>query len=248
MKRLFVALAFLFSIAPIFAGDVAEFRPLGFSESGQYYAFAQIGTQDGSGFPYADVAVLDVVKNEQVGAGSVVMSEEKDGAMGTPEQALQKAIASAKLEKFSIRKNECPGSDLLVHLPTDHSTLASAVFSFEAMPEGGASGIAPTFEVRVETTKTESAAKDIPTEFGPALLLKLSVMGQGDAKDRVQVLQEDKRLPKSRAHPLAYTVRRVTAFKDGLVVIVSYSTPGFEGPDVRYIAVSGTFPPTLPGQ
>jgi len=243
MKRFFVTLALLLCVVTAQAGDFAEFRPIGFSESGQYYAFAQIGVHDGSGFPYAELWVIDVLKNEQVGTSSIELTEEKDGAMGTPEQALQKAIEAAKLERFSIKANEIPGSDLLVHLPTDHSTFTNNVFSVESRVEGGASGAVTKFEVKAETTKTEPAVKDIPAEFGPAQLLKLSIVGLEEAKGTVQVLQEDKRLPKSRAYPLAYTIRRVTAFKDGLVVIVSYTTPGFEGLNARYIAISGKFIP-----
>lgn len=242
MKRLCVTLVFFLWVAVVLAGDVAEFRPIGFSESGQYYACAQIGVQDGSGFPYADLWVIDVLKNEQVATVGVQLTEEKDGTLGTPEQALKQAIGAAKLERFSIQKQENPGTDLLVHVPTDHSGIASPVFSLEARVEGGASGVSPKFGVLIETTKTEPALQDMPTDFGPAQLLKLSLMSLEEPRTRL-VLQEDKRLPKSRAYPLSYTVRRVTAFREGLVVIVSYTTPGFEGPNVRYIAVSGKFVP-----
>ena len=243
MKRFLATLAFLLSLAICQAGDFAEFRSLGFSESGQYYAFAQMGIRDGSGFPYAELWVIDVAKNEQAATSAIELSDDKDVEAGSAELALKKAIEAARLERFSIKANANPGSDLLMHLPTDHSAFTGNVFSFEPAIDGGASGIAAKYEVRLETTDTTPASKDIPTEFGPAKMLKLSIAGLDDASGTVQILQQDKRLPKSRAYPLAYQIRRVTTCKDGIVVIVSYTTPGFEGPDVRYMAISGKFTP-----
>src|SRR5215207_8757888 len=47
----------------IFAGDYANIHFIGFSRDGKYLAFEQYGTADGSGFPYADLYLLDVEKN-----------------------------------------------------------------------------------------------------------------------------------------------------------------------------------------
>lgn len=41
------------------AGDVAEMRPIGFSPDGRFFAFEQFGEQDGSGFAYAEIQVID---------------------------------------------------------------------------------------------------------------------------------------------------------------------------------------------
>lgn len=245
MKHFFITLTLIFCVALCHAGDFAEFHPIGFSESGQYYAFAQIGISDGAGFPYAKLCVIDVHKNEQVAVNSVELSEESEETeeAATTEDALRKAIEAAKLEQFSIKINENSGSDLLIHLPTDRSEFTSNVFSFNAMIDGDVCCTATQYEIILDTTETEPALEYIPEGFGPAKMLKLSIAGLKEASGTVQILQEDKKLPKSRAYPLAYTVRRVTTFKDGLVVIISYTSPGFEGPDVRYIAVSGKFQP-----
>lgn len=243
MKHFFVTLTFLFCISLCSAGDFAEFRSIGFSESGQYYAFAQIGISDGAGFPYAELRVIDVLKNQQVAITSIEINDAKDEETVTAEDALNKAIEAANLARFSITSNSHSGSDLLIHLPTDCSEFTSNVFSFAPVIAGDVSAFADRYEVVLSTTETEPVLKDMPIDFGPAKKLKLSIAGLGEASGTVQILQEDKQLPKSRAYPLAYSVRRVTAFKDGLVVIVSYTTPGFEGPDVRYMAISGKFTP-----
>ena len=54
----------------LLSGDIAEFVSLGWSDNYNYYAFGQYGVQDGSGFPYAEIYVLDVAKNEFVKNGS----------------------------------------------------------------------------------------------------------------------------------------------------------------------------------
>lgn len=244
MKRLLTTIALLLFVTAAQAGTIADFRPIGFSESGQYYAFAQMGIRDGSGFPFAELWVVDVLKNEQMATSSIELSEEKNGSLGTPEQALEKAIAAAKLDSFSIKPGMVTGTDLLVHLTTDFSSFTNNLFAFDSIIEGGASGAVAKYEALVETTKTEPNAKaGMPGDFGPALMLKLSIVGRDEASGSVQVLQEDKKLPKSRAYPLSYAVRRVTTYKEGLVVIISYTTPGFEGLDLRYMAISGKFQP-----
>ena len=65
MKLIYALVLTLLASAPgvARAGDAASFRSLGFSGNGKYYAFLEFGTQDGSGFAYADVSVVDVAKN-----------------------------------------------------------------------------------------------------------------------------------------------------------------------------------------
>ena len=51
----------LFSAAPALAGDAAQFDPIGFSEDGRYFAYEEYGIQDGSGFPYATIYLVDLI-------------------------------------------------------------------------------------------------------------------------------------------------------------------------------------------
>lgn len=220
------------------AGDQAEFRSLGFSESGRYYAFAQVGTQDGSGFPYADVAVVDVLKNDLMTVKSVAIQDE---AQGKVEDALRQAIAQIKLDRYGIKKDAELGLDLLWRDSAAATDPAEPLrFSFEEPGHGGATEGVPYYEVVVEETKV-SAPKDEPfcEDLGGPKLLKLSLVGREETDGSTQVLQADKRLPKSRACPLEYGVRGVTAYAGGVVVVVAYTRPGFEGPDTRYLVVSG---------
>ena len=57
-----LALSAGLSLAPLtaLAGESAQFNALGFSDDGRYFAFEQFGIQDGSGFPYSDIFLIDL--------------------------------------------------------------------------------------------------------------------------------------------------------------------------------------------
>ncbi len=68
MNRLILT---LFVAGHLWAGDAATFLSVGCSEDFRYYAFAQYGVQDGSGFPYAELYIVDVPENNFVPSGVV---------------------------------------------------------------------------------------------------------------------------------------------------------------------------------
>lgn len=56
----------------------------------------------------------------------------------------------------------------------------------------------------------------------------------------IQMLQKDgPKIPESRHSPFGYKVEQVYFYKNRLAVIVNVFSQGFEGPDMRYIAVTG---------
>jgi len=55
--------AMIFAAAPAVAGDIAALQSIGFSVDGSVYAFEEYGIQDGSGFPYSNIYVIDTVKD-----------------------------------------------------------------------------------------------------------------------------------------------------------------------------------------
>ena len=70
-------------------------------------------------------------------------------------------------------------------------------------------------------------------------LLKLTLTGQDVGAGPLNlVLQDDKALPASRTCASDYEVSKVIVKGDALAVFVRYSSPGFEGPDIRSIVVT----------
>jgi len=59
------------------AGDFAALQPIGFSSDGNVFAFEEYGVQDGSGFPYSTVYVLDT-RNDSFLPGAPVRAVVED--------------------------------------------------------------------------------------------------------------------------------------------------------------------------
>ncbi len=71
MRRI-ISLIWILGVASLsWAGDIAQFRVLGFSPDGRYLDFASYGIDNPSGFPYADSHIVDVITNEFVPGTSV---------------------------------------------------------------------------------------------------------------------------------------------------------------------------------
>jgi predicted secreted protein len=242
-KRLASTLLLIFSTVGAPAGDASEFEPLGFSRNGEYNAFAEKGVGDGSGFPYAKVAVVEVARNVLVAHRAVVLEYER----ATEEQALAKALREADLEPVRHQTGREPGQRSL-GAPADRprQVYTNNLFSFDYRAEGGAVPIAPRYEVLVESKdgRDTTDGQHCSDWIGTApKLLKLSIADRKATDGFITVLQEDKELPRSRSCVSGYVLRRVTAFAGGIVVVLSYSGPGFEGPDVRHMVVTAEFAP-----
>ena len=56
------------ALAPIAAqaGDFADRALLGFSPDGRYFALEEYGIQDGSGYPYSNIFLIDTTTDEWV--------------------------------------------------------------------------------------------------------------------------------------------------------------------------------------
>jgi len=67
----------LTSALPAFAGDAAYPEAIGFSDDGTRFAFAEWGRQDGSGFAYANLYVIDLAKDAWLGAPVRVLLEDE---------------------------------------------------------------------------------------------------------------------------------------------------------------------------
>lgn len=233
-------LALLLS-TPSFAGDASTYIPLGFSAEGRYFAFAQTGVQDGSGFAYADLAVVDVARNRFAASDSIVLEEEGDREP-SPETALKIVLGRLKLARFGISPGKNLGQDLLVRLPTDFSRYTNALFSYDFWAEGGATMTIPKYELLLQEKNAEDTTdgKWCTDFLGKApQMFELTLVGREGTDGASQVLQNDQRLPQSRGCVAGYSIQRVTTFRGALVVQLSYTGPGFEGPDIRQMVVTG---------
>lgn len=96
---LFAAIALAF---PAAAADRALINMIGFSEDGGYFAFEQFGIQDGSGFAYSEVFVVDLA-NDKWTAGTPFEVQAEDEERSLAEVRLE-ALGNAQgaLEQYKI--------------------------------------------------------------------------------------------------------------------------------------------------
>jgi predicted secreted protein len=68
--------------AALYAGDVASFVDLGFSEDGAVYMFAQYGVDEHTLNPWSELYIVDVDKNDFVKGGRLSYKHDKPVALG----------------------------------------------------------------------------------------------------------------------------------------------------------------------
>lgn len=232
-----VALGFLVSGAQ--AGDTARIQILGFSEDGSRFAFEQYGVQDGSGFPYSEIFILDVAKDSWVKPSPFRRRDDVDDSQGYDEDAL---LATARAENRAtaqphLRNTGIAGKGLTVgHNP--HSELSSdphrmVVNPYDMMPPADD-------PLKLVITEYPMASGDCSSYGADTKGFRLTLTYHG----KTRVLNDDKTVPSSRNCPLTYRIERIlTYFPNNappvFAVLVQMESHGFEGPDRRYLAITG---------
>jgi predicted secreted protein len=218
---------------PAIAGDFAERSILGFSPNGDRFAFEEFGIQDGSGFPYANLFVLDTTRDSWV-AGTPVrvrLDDETKGIAAARSAAAQKAAPL-------LGDIDQPGT-LLASNPITESGRDPYSIAFRRHPVQQLDGPELTVSLTpIPLDAPNNSDPDYKTQ-GFRLVLK-------DERGET-VLHEDKMLPASRGIALDYRINDVIIHQRfglpaTLVVLVMVLTRGFEGPDGRYIAVATQLP------
>ncbi len=216
--------------APARAGDMAERQILGFSRDGDYFAFEEYGIEDGSGFPYANIYVIDTVRNRWVRGSPFRVRITDESIPLRRARRRAKARAAAMLRRLGIApRGRLLASNPVSELSADPHTVTVALN--ERYPPGPGA----TFRLSEYPLRAGDCARytDLPTQG-----FRLSVRLSGG---RRQLLHEDGRIPKSRGCPLNYAISDILRYRppdgdDVYVVIISVFRHGFEGPDRRFIA------------
>jgi predicted secreted protein len=228
--------------ASVFAGDFATLNFIGFSEDGKYLAFEEYGTQDGSGFPYSNYYFVETAKNSYAAAPVKKFTENETISENAIRLQAKKA-AAVNLRKFKIAAGNT-GTLLVARLPTDIDVQKIApgsenkdqtikFYDEEYECYGG-----DIFELGLKTSKANAKrCEDYGFDFD-ILKFELSLKTNGVEE---KILQKDKDLPESRGCPHTYSVQNVYSYKNQIAVFVNIYKYGFEGPDMRYMVVTGNY-------
>jgi predicted secreted protein len=215
------------------AGDFAERAFLGFSADGRYFAFEQFGIQDGSGFPYSDIFVIDLEADAWVEGTPVRVSIENEEVPISEARRQAHDKVRPTLEQFDVYH---PGR-LVAAAPVteayqDPHELSFRRHSFEAPGSDQRTALLDILD-----RPTPPGCAGLGEDFkGFALRVR------NDATKEEILVHEDAGLPSSRGCPLDYGLSDIVAFPafaqaEILVLLVNVFAYGFEGPDRRYIAI-----------
>ncbi len=213
-----------------FAGDASELNVLGFSADGKIFAFEEFGIQDGSGFPYSNRFYIDTTTDKFLADTPIRVRIDDESAN------LQAARAQAREQGGKIVADDV--------LAENRGFLAgfNAITEISADPYRMTVNPRPVFppiDAQLEFRLEEISLGEVERcPFGPIKGFKLVRV---DAKSGDKVLQEDKSVPQSRGCPTGYRIGGVQTLEGGATyaVLISVIGHGFEGPDHRWLAVTG---------
>jgi len=217
------------------AGDVADLEILGFSRDGGVFAFEEFGVQDGSGFPYANRYYIDT--NDDSFLKGTPIRVRLDDENATLEAARlevrQKGEAIVKQAELTANKGITAGFNPVTELSADPHRMA-------VNPRPIFSAVDRPLEFRLdEIGMNNTEGCESQGEINGFRLLRIEAQDGGATK----LLHEDKAIPKSRGCPNGYRIGAVQTFSmDSLsayAVLITVRQYGFEGPNFRWIAVTG---------
>lgn len=218
------------------AGDYANFQPIGFSSDGKVFAFEEYGVEDGSGFPYSTVYLLDTRADSFLPGSPVRARDETDG--GTLQRARRDSRRRAAPLIDAYRLADTPGT-LVAFNPITEVDADPHRLRYASFPADAPFRKTYRLEIKEKAFAANGICKDLlETIKGFSLL-----MTEKAGKPASDVLHDDARIPESRRCPTGYRIGGVVTRvnDDGSevhVVMVLVLSLGFEGTtDGRWIAV-----------
>lgn len=233
-KFLYLLLSILFS-TPVLAGDFALEQAIGFSKDGRYFGFEEYGIQDGSGFPYSHIFIIDLETDTFAPSTPVRVRIDRDSA------SLQDARLRARKNAQSVlRKYKLTNPARVIH--------ARGLGDFAGFEGGLSTPITTKVALPSFSDPTQAARKtfDLILKHIPAPSVSkcpLDTIGFQMEKIRTdgtrRFIHRDEKILKSRGCPLKYRISRIytpmVGQGDFLAVLISVFQTGFEGADRRFI-------------
>ena len=219
---------------PAFAGDYAERVILGFSDDGSRFAFEEYGREDGSGFVYSNIYIIDTATDQWTDGAPyrVRIEEDTPDIEAAREQA--RAQAAGALAQI-VHPGTMSATNTVFELPADSKRMAARPFWFS--PRDGSDAL----EFRLVTR--HFSGEEWCVEFGGPVGFTLLQISNTPEKP-TRKIHEDTSIPSSRGCPLDYHFADIVTFYPGddreliVAVLILLEKRGFEGPDGRYLAVT----------
>lgn len=225
-------LALALAASPALAGDRALLDLIGYSQDLGYFAFEEYGIQDGSGFAYSNIYVVNLVEDAWVVGTPFRLQAEDETTSLVQVRAELMAKASETLGTLRI---EVPAVPLALN--GDGAPGPGQTLEF-GLPGFGLNPIEDTIGLELSAFPTTATTPCVEWFDAEPLGYQLSITAGGQTR----VHHRDAALPRSRGCPLNYRLYGVVApymaaSLANAVAIISVYSYGFEGPDRRFVAV-----------
>lgn len=204
-----------------FSGDISDYSILGFSEDGRYVAFEYTGIADGSAFPYIYVHIYDCEKHqlaEEPYFLTVQINEDEDFEKGTS------LVWDISYEDITKIKEKYGIVDTLKGVPVmERVEFSPPVINF-GMQIGQRKIV-----LEIEEYSGEESYYDMYNPSG--IVITIEVNGAQKLLFQAQ--------PATEMHKFRfdYSLEQIVVFKNTVVAIISFHAPGFEGHNIRQMAV-----------
>ncbi|MBG1233036.1 DUF2259 domain-containing protein [Aestuariivirga litoralis] len=245
LKSAGLALALcLASATPSFAGDGAELNILGFSADSRYFAFEQFGEQDGSGYAFDEIFVVDLTKDAWVKDSPIRVLGKDDEKLGVVMQQARAKYAALEKTYAITSPVRVLARSPVYEVIEDRKTITFDTW-YMSSEFGSTPDVPDTLkEVRYVLSVAEKPLprpSTCPEDMGDdykGFTLKLKSIKDGSERELVS----DAAIPNSRGCPFGYDVQAVVdgfsdTQTDQVVAILGVYSLGFEGKDLRYMAV-----------
>ena len=216
---------------PARAGDAALIDYIGYSPDGRYFAFEEYGVQDGSGFGFSNIYVVDLVNDRWVsGTPFRVVMEDFEG-----ELAEARASAGEQAEDLLRDLNvTTPAHLLALNGDGDPRTGDGKELDF------GRPGYGLSDPVDVQSLTLEAVERPAALDCE---IIENETYGFVLRLDGATVHRDTGSIPRSRGCVMDYRIHSVLRPIDyvmaqgGALAVISVYPFGFEGPDRRFLVV-----------
>jgi predicted secreted protein len=227
---------------PALAADAAERAVHGFSSEGRYFAFEQYGIQDGSGFPYSDIFVVDLEHDQWVDGSPIrILHKDERHTLGA---VRREAMSKARplLDKLAIGEPGVMLATNSIYQANDDPRRAlfvpyyRSLGNIEPVHDGDEDAVTLTLEEIVLPSPPDCPIDDTP-KVG-------FVLRRATGSEKPSEVFRDRAIPGSRGCALAYSISDIIAFGyeaggyQRYVALINVFAFGFEGANRRFLAVA----------
>lgn len=197
------------------AGNISDLEQIGVSEDGKYFAFMSSGIQDGSGFPYVSISILDTAKDKYVYQYSNIS---KDDHLSLSSLKFFTIIDSSthlkiyEIKRFTAEEIYTGSLNQENHSEPKYKSKDASLGDIDIVVSEEAVAIDPSFGKN-------------NCDFMKPNLFTLKVFKN---KTLLAVYEDTKENALTRC-AMNYQVAKAYRYKNDLIVILSSNTIGFEG-------------------